>query len=93
MAVAFRWTRPVSCLAANPWVIYRGRGPEWRVALVRIKPGHWTVTGRPLRVARGGLIEFRPVYRSPDQAFCAPSRLAKKLIRWSGASWVVRTTP
>lgn len=90
MAVAYRWTRIVSCLAAHPWVIYRSSASGWRVSFVRIKRGAWGTTGRPLHVSRGGLVEYSPWYASPDQAFCGPSGLHRRLIRWGGTSWVVR---
>ncbi len=91
MLVGYRWTRPVSCLAAEPWAIYRASAAGWRIVLLRIKTGAWSLTTVGLRGRRRGIVEPTPRYDSQDQAFCAPSGFDRRLVLWGGASWVVRT--
>lgn len=93
MVVAYRWTRPVSCIAGAPWVVYRAAGGGWRIALVRIKTGPWALATVGLRGGRRGIVEPVPLYDSDDAAFCAPSGFGRRLVMWGGASWVARVLP
>jgi hypothetical protein len=91
MVVRYRWTRPVTCVTADPWTVFRAGARGWRVALARIKTGAWPLTTIALTGGRRGIVEPAALYEADDQDPCAPSGFARTLIQWGGASWVVRT--
>lgn len=91
MVVGYRRRGPAGCVAAAPWVIFRASAAGWRIGLVRIKTGSWSLTTLGLRRGRRGIVEPAPRFDIQDQDPCAPSGFDRRLVLWGGASWVVRT--